>query len=126
MTGTASNDVAAGVPKRIWLVAVLFGLVSSAILATVVILATRSSTADANPEAEAAAARSTTVAIVGDSITEQGESALDQVLADDWRLDIDGRAGFTVAEQLPAARCARRRRALPGRDQPRYQRRAQG
>lgn len=96
MTGTASSGAADGGPKRIWLVAVLFGLVSSAILATIVILATRSSTTeiDARP----------TVAIVGDSITEQGESALKQVLADDWRLSIDGRSGFTVAEQLPAAR----------------------
>jgi hypothetical protein len=70
--------------------------VSSAILATIVILATRSSTteADARPM----------VAIVGDSITEQGESALTQVLSDDWRLSVDGRSGYTVAEQLPAAR----------------------
>jgi lysophospholipase L1-like esterase len=45
-----------------------------------------------------------TVAIVGDSITEQGESALNQTLSHDWRLSIDGRSGHTVAEQLPAAR----------------------
>lgn len=78
------------------MIAVLFGVVSSAVLATVVVLATRSgpSEVDLRP----------TVAIVGDSITEQGESALRQVLGDDWRLTIEGRSGATIAEQLPAAR----------------------
>jgi hypothetical protein len=110
VTGTAGTRAAEGGPKRIWPVAVLFGLVSSVILATVVILATRSPTADTDPRPSAT--RSSTVdtdprprvAVVGDSITEQGESALEQVLSDDWRLDIDGRSGFTIAEQLPAAR----------------------
>ena len=75
--------------------ALAFGLASSAVLAAVVVAATRTSgDADARP----------TVAIVGDSITEQGESILEDGLSDDWRLLIDGRSGFTVAEQLPAAR----------------------
>lgn len=76
--------------------AVLFGLVSSAILATFVIVAARSSstsTTGARPK----------VAIVGDSITEQGESALEAGLSGGWQLRIDGRSGFTVAKQLPAA-----------------------
>jgi lysophospholipase L1-like esterase len=96
VTGTASSGAADGGPKRVWLVAVLFGLVSSAVLATIVILATRSSTTEADPRP--------TVAIVGDSITERGESALRKTLSDDWRLSIDGRSGYTVAEQIPAAR----------------------
>ena len=96
MTGTASSGAVAGGPRRIWRVAVAFGLVSSAVVATIVILAARSSTtaADTRP----------TVAVVGDSITEQGESALKQVLSGDWHLSIDGRPGYTVAEQIPAAR----------------------
>jgi lysophospholipase L1-like esterase len=78
-------------------VAVVFGLVSSAILAMIVIVATRSSSTSApDPRPK--------VAIVGDSITEQGESALKAGLSGHWRLRIDGRAGFTVAQQLPAAR----------------------
>lgn len=96
MPGATGGGAVDGGPKRIWLIAVLFGVVSSVVLATIVVLATRSST----PEGDAPP----TVAIVGDSITELGETALVQVLGDDWRLSIDGRSGFTVAEQLPAAR----------------------
>ena len=44
-----------------------------------------------------------TVAVVGDSITEWGQGALRDDLGGDWDLSIDGRAGFRVAEQLPAA-----------------------
>jgi lysophospholipase L1-like esterase len=45
----------------------------------------------------------TTVAVVGDSITERGEAVLGQELSSHWRLRVDGRSGYTVAEQLPAA-----------------------
>jgi lysophospholipase L1-like esterase len=94
--GATGGGAADRGPKRIWLIAVLFGVVSSAVLAAIVVLATRSSSPEVDPRPR--------VAIVGDSITEQGESALDRTLGDDWRLSIDGRSGATVAEQLPAAR----------------------
>ncbi len=45
-----------------------------------------------------------TMAIVGDSITEQARSVLRRELGHDWRLRVDGRPGATVAEQLAAAR----------------------
>jgi len=94
--GAAGGGGVDGGPRRLWLVAVLFGLVSSAVLAGVVVLATRSS----DPEVDARP----TVAIVGDSITEQGQSSLHRVLGARWDLHVDGRSGYTVAQQLPAAR----------------------
>ena len=75
--------------------AVAFCLVSAAILGAVVVWASRSSTADTDDRP--------TVAIVGDSITDQGESVLTSDLSEDWRLRIDGASGYTIAEQLPAA-----------------------
>lgn len=44
-----------------------------------------------------------TVAIVGDSITEWGQDVLLDELSGRWELDVDGRSGFTIAEQHPAA-----------------------
>ena len=44
-----------------------------------------------------------TVAIVGDSITEQGTSVLTEDLTGGWRLRVDGRSGYTISQQVPAA-----------------------
>lgn len=44
------------------------------------------------------------VAVIGDSITYVSTSAVSGELGDDWALNIDGRPGYTVADQLPAAR----------------------
>ena len=43
------------------------------------------------------------VAVVGDSITERGQAVLVDVLGPTWPLAIDGRSGYRVAEQQPAA-----------------------
>jgi lysophospholipase L1-like esterase len=50
------------------------------------------------------------VAVIGDSITFVSRSAISGELGDDWAVNIDGRPGYTVADQLPAAR------ALAGND----------
>src|SRR5688572_4027305 len=111
--------------RRIWLVAVLFGLVSALILGGIVVLATRSTGSSATgsgPVDTATSAPTTTgsspstsspdggalplVAVIGDSITEQGEQVLTAQLDDRWDLLVDGRSGFTIAQQLPAARRA--------------------
>jgi hypothetical protein len=52
----------------------------------------------------ATVSESGSVAILGDSITQQGESELESALGSVWDLRIDGRPGFTVADQIPAAR----------------------
>jgi lysophospholipase L1-like esterase len=44
-----------------------------------------------------------TVAVVGDSITEQGQQVLRDELSSRWDLEIDGRSGYTIEQQLPAA-----------------------
>lgn len=43
------------------------------------------------------------VAIVGDSITREGERVLRSQLGDRWELRIDGKSGYTIADQQPAA-----------------------
>jgi lysophospholipase L1-like esterase len=83
-------------PRRLWLIAVLFGLVSSLVLATTVVLVTRSS--------EPAGVQPTErVVLLGDSITELSEPTLEARLGDRWALLVDGRSGATVAQRLPAA-----------------------
>lgn len=44
-----------------------------------------------------------TVAVIGDSITYQGRTVIEEVLGDDYVVLVDGRSGFRVGEQLPAA-----------------------
>jgi lysophospholipase L1-like esterase len=44
------------------------------------------------------------VALIGDSITEMSVAELTGQLAGRWDLSIDGRSGYTIADQLPAAR----------------------
>jgi lysophospholipase L1-like esterase len=83
-------------PRRLWLIAVLFGVVSSLVLGTTVVLATRSSEPDAARPTER-------VVLLGDSITELGESTLEARLGDRWALLVDGQSGATVAQRLPAA-----------------------
>ncbi len=46
----------------------------------------------------------TTVAIVGDSITEQGRDVLAGELSGEWQLKVDGEPGYTIEQQVPAAR----------------------
>jgi lysophospholipase L1-like esterase len=128
VTAAGAGDPGGMGAKRIWLVAVLFGLVSALILGGIVVLATRSTgstgsgvtgtgsvdTATSAP-ATTVSSRSTSssdgdalplVALIGDSITEQGEQVLTAQLEDRWDLLVDGRSGFTTAQQLPAARRA--------------------
>jgi lysophospholipase L1-like esterase len=102
VAGRGSQRLGEAGPRRTGLVAVAFGLVSAAILGGVVVWASRSSTADTDGRP--------TVAIVGDSITDQGESVLTSDLSEEWRLRIEGASGSTIAEQLKAAD------ALGGRD----------
>ena len=125
MTAAGASDPGGMGARRIWLVAVLFGLVSALILGGIVVLATRStgsSVTGSGPADTATSAPSTTgsspstsspdggalplVAVIGDSITEQGEQVLTAQLDDRWDLLVDGRSGFTIAQQLPAARRA--------------------
>jgi lysophospholipase L1-like esterase len=72
------------------LVAVVFGLGASVSL----LWASQASTARTDVP---------TVAIVGDSITEQGTSVLTEDLTGGWHLRIDGRSGYTISQQVPAA-----------------------
>jgi hypothetical protein len=44
------------------------------------------------------------VAVIGDSITFVSAPEIGDALGDDWDATIDGRPGFTVADQLPTAR----------------------
>jgi lysophospholipase L1-like esterase len=55
------------------------------------------------PASDSAATELPTVAVVGDSITEQGEQVLRDELSSRWDLEIDGRSGYTIEQQLPAA-----------------------
>lgn len=43
------------------------------------------------------------LAIVGDSITEQGQDIMRARFEDRWNLRIDGRSGYTIDDQIPAA-----------------------
>lgn len=83
-------------PRRLWLIAVLFGLVSSLVLGATVVLATRSSSPDAAEPTER-------VVLLGDSITELSGSTLEERLGDRWALLVDGQSGATVAQRIPAA-----------------------
>ena len=112
-------------PKRLWLIAVLFGLVSSLVLGTTVVLVTRSSGSAGSvgpATTESTDATGTTgtttgpaddaitgeavpgrVVLIGDSITEQTEDTFESVLGSRWSLWIDGVGGATVAQQMSAA-----------------------
>ncbi len=83
-------------PRRLWLIAVLFGVVSSIVLGTTVVLATRSS-GPSRPEP------TERVVLLGDSITELSGSTLEDRLGDRWAVVVDGQSGATVAQRLPAA-----------------------
>jgi lysophospholipase L1-like esterase len=52
------------------------------------------------------------VALIGDSITWGASDTFQRVLGDRWRLMVDGRIGYRIAQQLPAAERAGR---LPNR-----------
>jgi lysophospholipase L1-like esterase len=126
VTAAGASDPGGMGPKRIWLVAVLFGLVSALVLGGIVVLATRSTgsnvTESGSVDSTTTSAPTTTgvalspppsddgalplVALIGDSITEQSEPVLTARLDDRWDLLVDGRSGFTIAQQLPAARRA--------------------
>lgn len=43
------------------------------------------------------------VAVIGDSITEQGQKAIFNDLSADYKLTVDGKGGFRIDEQLPTA-----------------------
>lgn len=93
-------------PRRLWLIAVLFGLLSSVVLGATVVLATRSSGSSGSSPTGADVGTGAVpgrVVLIGDSITEQTEDTFEAVLGSRWSLWIDGVGGATVAQQMPAA-----------------------
>lgn len=99
--------------RRVWVVAVLFGLVSALVIAGVAVLVADSGTGvgQAAPAATVlgpvpapAGSGAPVVVVVGDSITEQGEDELVAALGEEWDLVVDGRSGWTAGDMVPPAR----------------------
>ena len=91
-------------PTHVWRLAIGFGVGSALVLGALAVWAARASSGPAMARTPDTVAHGVPhVAIVGDSITEQGEAVLNEVLGSRWPLEIDGRSGYTIVEQQPAA-----------------------
>lgn len=122
MPSSPSPAPAEAGPRRLWSVAVLFGVVSALVLGGIVVLATRSDSSSGVRGSGTDASRDLAteagsggedpapvdVVLLGDSITEQADPLLAARLGADRSVWIDGRSGFTVVEQMPAAQQAAR------------------
>jgi hypothetical protein len=108
VTAAGTGRAGDGGPTRIGLIALLFAVVLSVILGGIAVLVARHEGSGSGDQVSAVSTGGPTplpsVALIGDSITEQSAEVLADRLAARWDLVIDGRSGFTLAEQLPAAR----------------------